>query len=317
VLAGHNAVTLDLRHLRAFAAVAESRSFSKAARQLRIAQPPLSRHIRQLENELGVKLFVRTTSGVHLTCEGTVLLEKARSLLADAGGFLELAARMKNGTMSMVKVGIAPGLGEVVNRIRLHLVEQQPELSIEGLDVVSGKQYDALRQGAIDVGVLRHVDDRTTVESEPLFEERFVAILHDRHPLAKRKSLRLRQLADVPLLLHERAWAPVAHDKILALYTAVDVTPDVVTLHAEPGDQASMLAVASGEGVCLALKGPMSRSYVSVSGVSVVPLDEPHAVLEVRVAWRRGETSKRIQHFVAAAHEVFPISREPVKNSTF
>ena len=144
------------------------------------------------------------------------------------------------------------------------------------------------------------------VESEPLFEERFVVILHERHPLAKRKSLRLRQLADVPLLLHERAWAPVAHDKILALYAAAGVAPDVVTLHAEPGDQASMLAVASGEGVCLALKGPMSRSYVSVSGVSVVPLDEPDAVLQVQVAWRRGETSKRIQHFVAAAHEVFP-----------
>src|SRR6185436_19508156 len=109
---------MDLRHLRAFAAVAESRSFSKAARQLRIAQPPLSRHIRQLENEIGVTLFVRTTVGVQLTREGTVLLEKARALLADAAGFLELATRMKSGTMSMVKVGIAPGLAEVVNRIR-------------------------------------------------------------------------------------------------------------------------------------------------------------------------------------------------------
>jgi len=69
-----------------------------------------------------------------------------------------------------------------------------------------------------------------------------------------------------------------------------------------------LLAVASGEGVCLALKGVMSRSYVSVSGVAVVPLDEPDAVLQVQVAWRRGETSRRIQYFVAAAHEVFPTS---------
>src|SRR5262249_10951163 len=164
-----------------------------AARLLRIAQPPLSRHIRQLENELGVKLFVRTTSGVHLTCEGTVLLEKARALLTDAGGFLELATRMKNGTMSVLKVGIAPGLGEAGTRIRLHLLERQPEISIEGLDVVSGRQYDALRQGAIDVGVLRHVDDRTAIESAPLFDERFVVILYDRHPLARRRSLRLKQ----------------------------------------------------------------------------------------------------------------------------
>src|SRR4029077_20234796 len=109
------------------------------------------------------------------------------------------------------------------NRIRVHLVDRQPEISIEGLDVVSGRQYDELRQGAIDVGVLRHVDDRAAVESECLFEERFVVIVPERNPLAKRKSLRLRQLADVPLLLHERAWAPVAHDKILALYAAAGV----------------------------------------------------------------------------------------------
>jgi DNA-binding transcriptional LysR family regulator len=297
---------VDLRHLRAFAAVAESRSFSRAARQLRIAQPPLSRHIRQLENELGVKLFVRTTSGVRLTCEGSILLDKARTLLADVGGFLELATRMKNGTMSLVKVGIAPGLGEIVNRIRVRLVEREPEVSMEGLDVVSGRQYEALRLAAIDVGVLRHVDDRVGVESEPLFTERFVAILHDRHPLARRKSLRLKQLADVPLLLHERAWAPLAHDKILALYAAAGVQPGVVTLHAEPGDQASMLAVASGDGVCLGLKGPTSRSYVWVGGVSIIPLDEPDATLQVRVAWRRGESSKRVQDFVTAARAVFP-----------
>ena len=84
---------MDLRHLRAFAAVADSRSFSKAARQLQIAQPPLSRHIRQLENEIGVKLFLRTTSGVELTREGALLLEKARTVLAEAGGFIDLAGR--------------------------------------------------------------------------------------------------------------------------------------------------------------------------------------------------------------------------------
>jgi biopolymer transport protein ExbD len=64
---------MDLRHLRAFAAVADSHSFSKAARQLHVAQPPLSRHIRQLENEIGVKVFLRTTTGVQLTREGTML----------------------------------------------------------------------------------------------------------------------------------------------------------------------------------------------------------------------------------------------------
>ena len=80
--------------------------------------------------------------------------------------FLELAARLKSGAMSMVKVGIAPGLAEVINRIRVHLLERQPELSIEGLDIVSGRQYDVLRHGLIDIGLLRHVDDHPAVESD-------------------------------------------------------------------------------------------------------------------------------------------------------
>jgi DNA-binding transcriptional LysR family regulator len=296
---------MDLRHLRAFAAVADSRSFSKAARQLRIAQPPLSRHIRQLEREIGVNLFLRTTTGVELTREGALLLEKARTVLAEAGGFLDLASRMKTGTTNTVRVGMARGLGEVVHRIRVHLLEHHADCSIEGLDIPSSRQYEALRAGTIDVGILRHVDDRPGIETEPLFEERFVVVLSEHHPLAKRKSLRLKQLAGEPLLIHDREWAALAHDKILALYASAGVVPGVVTLHAEPGNQASMLAVASGDGVCLALRSPLSRSYVSVSGVTIVPLDEPDAVLQVQVAWRRGEASRRYQQFLQTAREVF------------
>jgi LysR family transcriptional regulator, benzoate and cis,cis-muconate-responsive activator of ben and cat genes len=306
---------MDLRHLRAFAAVADSHSFSKAARQLHVAQPPLSRHIRQLENEIGVKLFLRTTTGVQLTREGTLLLEKARTVLAEAGGFLELAGRAKSGMTSIVKVGIARGLAEVVNAVRVHLLGRNPEVSIEGLDIDSSRQYEALRQRTIDIAVLRHVDDHVGVEFEALFEERFVVVLSDHHPLARRRSLRLRQIADEPLLLHERSWAPLAYDKILALYAKASVVPNLITLHASPGDQASMLAVAAGEGICLALKSAVSRSFVPVSGVAVCPLDEPDAVLQVLVAWRKGETSRIVQQFLQSAREVFPAKGDDARAS--
>ena len=122
----------------------------------------------------------------------------------------------------------------------------------------------------------------------------------------KCRSLRLKQLAEEPLLLHERSWAALAFDKILSLYAAAGVTPNVITLHAEPGEQASMLAVASDEGICLALRSPLSRSYVSVNGVVAVPLDEPDAALQVQVAWRRGEASHSVLQFLSSVREVFP-----------
>jgi DNA-binding transcriptional LysR family regulator len=297
---------MELRHLRAFSAVAESRSFSKAARQLRLAQPPLSRQIRQLEDEVGVKLFVRTTSGVQLTPEGTLLLERARTVLAEATGFLDLANRAKTGITNTLRVGMARGLCEAVNRIRVQLVERYPGVTMEGTDMPSSSQYEALRHRIIDIGVLRRVADDPGIECQPLFEERFVVMVSEHSPLAKRKSLRLKQLAQDPLLLHDRDWAALAHDKILALYAAADVTPNIVTLHAVPGEQASMLAVASGEGVCLALRSAISRSYVPVTGVAVVPLDEPDAQLRVQVAWRKGETSSTVLRFLQATCEVFP-----------
>jgi len=301
---------MELRHLRAFTTVAELRSFSKAARRLHLSQPPLSRHIRQLEEEVDVTLFLQSTTGVELTAEGKVLLEKARTVLVDAADFLELAGRAKEGAATVLKIGMARGLCEIVNRVRLRLASQHIDVSFEGTDMLSSSMYEALRQKTIDVGVLRHVNDVPGIDCQPLFEERFVVAVAEDNPLAKMKSLTFRQIAAEPIILHDRNLAPFPHDKILALYAAAGLTPTVVTLNAEPGQQASMLAVASGKGICLSLRSPYSRSYTQVKGVAIVPLDEADATLEVHVAWRRGEVSHIVHRFVQAARETYPFARE-------
>jgi DNA-binding transcriptional LysR family regulator len=304
---------MDLHHLREFAAIAESRSFSKAARQLNVAQPPLSRHIHQLEEELGVQLFIRTATGVELTREGTLLLEQAHIVLADTAVFLDLARRAKAGLANTLRVAMAPGLCEAVNRIRIHLVDSTPELTIEGTDIASSGQYDALRHRLVDLGILRQVPEDPDIESESLFTEHFVVMVSANSPLAKRKALRLKELAGVHLLLQDRDWAALAHAKIRALYAAAGVTPNLVTLQGAPGNQASLLAVASGEAICLALQGAFSRSFQPVSGVAVVPLDEPETEVSVQVAWRKGESSPMVCQFMKAARELFPFKREDAR----
>jgi DNA-binding transcriptional LysR family regulator len=305
---------MDIHHLREFATIAESRSFSRAARQLHVAQPPLSRHIRQLEDELGVKLFVRTASGVELTAEGTVLLGQARVVLADAAAFLELARRTKDGLTNTLRIAMAPGLCEVVNRIRMRLSDQSSRISLEGTDTPSSGQHAALRRRTADVGLLRHVPDDPDIDTEPLFEERFVVLVSEASPLAKRRSLRLKHIAGERLMLQDRDWARLAHDKIFSLYAAAGVTPTVVTLEAFPGNQASMLSVASGAAICLGLRGPISRSYLPVNGVTAVPLDEPDATFEVQLAWRKLETSHAVLEFLAAARELFAPRRSERKS---
>jgi DNA-binding transcriptional LysR family regulator len=297
---------MELRHLRAFAAIAELHSFSKAARQLHVAQPPLSRQISQLERELGVKLFVRAASGVVLTREGSVLLEQARTVLADTAGFLDLASRARAGLANPLRVAMAPGMCEAVHRIRTHVVDRSPALVIEGVDMASSAQYDALRRKVMDVGLLRHVTEDPDIRSEPLFTERFVVMISERNPLARQKSLQLRQLAHERVLLQDRDWASLAHDRILSLFSAAGLTPRMVTLEATPGNQAAMLSVVSGETICFALRGPHSKSYQPVRGVAVLPLNEPNVEFEVQVAWRKGETSTLVCEFLRSARELFP-----------
>jgi DNA-binding transcriptional LysR family regulator len=301
---------MDLNQLREFVAIAESGSFSKAARRLRIAQPPLSRHIRSLEHELGVKLFVRTAVGVEITPEGSLMLAQARVVLDDTSALLELASRTKLGLASTLRAGMAPGLCEVVNQIRVHLIASSTRLAIEGMDMPSSRQYEALRRRSIDVGLLRQVPEEPGIASAPLFAERFVVMVSAASPLAGRRSVRLKHLAGQRLLLQDRDWAVLARDKILSLYVAAGLTPSFVTLQAIPGNQASMLSVASGEAICLALAGPISRSYQPVSGVDVVPLDEPGAELTVQIAWRANEVSPVVCGFLRAAREVFAAAEE-------
>jgi DNA-binding transcriptional LysR family regulator len=296
---------VDLHQLREFAAIAESGSFSKAARRLRIAQPPLSRHIRSLENELGVRLFVRTATGVEITPEGSLLLAQARVVLEDTSALLELASRTKLGLALTLRVAMAPGLCEVVNQIRMHFAASSTRPGIEGMDMPSSSQYEALRRRSIDVGLLRHVPEEPGIASAPLFAERFVVMVSASSPLARRRSVRLKQLAGQRLLLQDRDWAALARDKILSLHVAAGFTPSFVTLQAIPGNQASMLSVASGEAICFALAGPISRSYQPVSGVEVVALDEPGAELSVQIAWRANEVSPVVCEFLRAAREVF------------
>jgi DNA-binding transcriptional LysR family regulator len=163
----------------------------------------------------------------------------------------------------------------------------------------------------MDVGLLRHVAEDPDIQSEPLFAERFVVLVSERNPLARHKALRLKQLVNERLLLQDRDWASLAHDKILALCSAAGVTPRIVTLEGIPGNQAAMLSVVSGEAICFALRGANSKSYQPVRGVAVVPLNEPNAEFEVQVAWRSGETSALVCEFLKSARELFPPSQLP------
>lgn len=299
---------MDLRHVRAFVAVAEERSFTKAARRLHISQPPLSRHVRQLEDELGVTLLVRRRVGVELTAEGRALLDKARTICVAIGELRDLARAAKNPRARTVTIGIGWGLWEAVNRIRERHAKRFPDVPISGRDFCL-EHGDPPGEREVDVAVVRPPVRDPEFESEPLFEERFVALLGDTHPLASRKAVRLSELASEPLLLYDRCVGPGVYDKTLALFRAAGVRPRIVEAQPPPYAQGAAMLVASRQGFYVGIASPFTQTH-RASGVAVVPLDEPDARLEVRIAWRKNESSRNVREFIRSARDVFPPKRD-------
>ena len=243
---------------------------------------------------------------MELTAAGHALLDQARLVLADTAAFIDMARRAKDGLANTLRIAMAPGLCEVVNRIREYMVHQAPHVSIEGIDTSSSGQHAALRQRTADIGLLRHVPDDPDIMSEPLFCERFVVMISETSRLAQLRSVRLEQLTGERLLLQDRDWASLTEEKILSLYAAAGVRPDIATFEASPGNQASMLVVASGQSVlsrtargrsvavtCLSTASPSSHSTSRMRSS------------RVQLAWRKSEASRAVHEFLKAARQLF------------
>jgi DNA-binding transcriptional LysR family regulator len=304
---------VDFRHLRAFVVVAEELHFTRAARRLHISQPPLSRHIRQLEQEVGVALFERTRPRVVLTAAGRRLLRQAQELVAAGEDFLSVARTLRDEGVGIVKVGIGPGLWQAVDRVRAHHAILLPHVSIEAADLMSHEQAEALLRRRIDVGFSRDPVNSPRLWSEPLLDEGLVVLLPQGHRLAKRKAVRLKALAHDTLLLHDRKHAPVAYDRTLGLYAAAKITPNIMTVPALPLEQATLLLVAAGRGICLLSENIVGNSSLLSDrshGVAIVPLNEPGSRISISMVWRADEKSPTVLEFLKSTRDAIRSKRK-------
>jgi DNA-binding transcriptional LysR family regulator len=297
---------MDFRHIRAFIAVADALSVTKAAERLHISQPPLSRHIQQLENELGLTLFVRHRQGVTLTEPGRQLLEKARAWEAAAETFHDAAKQARSTEGARVRVGIGWGLWDVVNRIRVEFAKDHPDVTVEASDAYCWFHSDEqLRAHQLDLAFARPPYDASFNVSEPLYYESIQAIICADSPLASRESVSVRDLADQTLLLWDRHAAPVLYDRILDLYARNGLTPKTTpTPNAGPFNHAGMMLVASGRGMYMGYGVPQTGP-TPASGVVVVPLNDADATIEVSIVSRRNDASAVAADFIACAEKLY------------
>lgn len=242
---------MDLRQLRYFVAVARERNFTRAAELLHIAQPPLSRQIQLLEEELGVALLFRNSRPVRLTEAGRLFYEQAMQVLGRVEQMRDATRRVGLNQQSVLSIGFVAstlygGLPTLVRKLRQHA----PDLDIQLLELMSQQQIAALKEGRIDVGFgrVRHSD--SAVVSVILREERLVAAIPLDTPLAADTApLPIEALVSHRLIVYPREPRPSFADQVLSLLHEHDVRPAEVQEVREI--QTALGLVAAAAGVCV------------------------------------------------------------------
>jgi DNA-binding transcriptional LysR family regulator len=295
---------MEFRQLKYFVAAAEELNFTKAAKRLGIAQPPVSRQIGQLERELEVQLFQRTNGKVLLTDAGQRFLSEARALLRQADIAAEIARQAKLGAVATIRVAMGKGLGDIVSHIINHHMRLVPGVDFDIVDSVSGPQSDALTAGRIDIGFLRPPVASLDLVSQKLFSERLTVVLRKVSPLARRSRLLLKDLRNETVLLINRPLSPGVHDKTLQLLRHSGISPQITPVDITCYDEAGAMMVATGKGIYLAVgKNPIHPSFADQ--LVAVPLADTSAFIEVHIAWRRDESLPAVLSFLDTARGLF------------
>jgi len=296
---------VELRHLRAFVAVAEELNFSRAALKLHMVQQSLSAQVQQLEHELGVQLFRRTTRRVELSEAGAELLEHARSILQSVATAVEVTRRTAAGERGRLVVSYTPTLvNETLPRLVRAVHERWPDLSMQMCEMWQTESIESVRAGRVDVGMARpaHLDE--DLESVRLRDEPIGVVLGERHPLARRPLLTMEDLANSTLAIWPRQFSPDFFDQVVDSFRGHGFRGPIqefeyltsALFHRDPAARAE---IAAGRAFSVAF----ATQFDPLPDGFVWRAIAPETLIPVQLYWRRG-AGAAVRRFVDVAVEV-------------
>ncbi|MCW7536268.1 LysR substrate-binding domain-containing protein [Aquabacterium sp. A7-Y] len=292
---------MELRHLRYFAAVAESGSLSAAAEKLFIAQPALSKQIRQLEEELGVLLFARHARGVVLTAAGKALLPEVRVQLTSMGRLVNLARRAKADEIHCLRIGLVPtATGTVLPELAARLRVNHPGIDIDVRGMESSDQVGALLTDEIDLGIACIPPRHAAISVVCELDDTLCIALHCQDPRAQQSTLDLRQFAeDRFAAFTEQPWLAQS-SRLSELFTEAGYQPyvhyEAATVHGVLDVVAAHLAVA----LVPATVGVHRPRQVVLRALDKAPRCQPLTVLR-----RRADNNPVLVSVEPAMREIF------------
>ena len=270
--------TMELRHLRYYVAIAEERSFTRAAERLWIAQPGLSSQIRRLEQELGVRLFERHTRGVDLTAAGEVFLERARAVLAAAEVAESVGQDLQEGRVGRIRLGIATGMGWSRSSALLEAFGRSwPAIEIAVVESQEGTLLRELRDGRLDVVLAPTVFGSPELFRTRLSSEPWVVLAAATHPLGAVDGPIAPDELEAESVMVTGQRDGLAYDQtVIETLAELGVTPKL--RQGGPGP-AFLAAVAAGEAVALT-----TAPRPQLDRIAARPLD-PERRIEFALMW--------------------------------
>lgn len=272
---------MELRHLRHFVTLAEVRNFSRAAERLHIAQPALSISIRNLEEEIGARLFERGPRVVSLTEAGRVALASARNALSNVEEVSRLAGAVSTGEAGLLRIAFVGGASyRILPRYLPEFRRRYPGVQLELVESTSLEVVEDVHSGVIDAGIVRHpLMNPTGLTTRVLDTEPLIAVLPRAHRLAAKPRLRLRELGGEPFVQFSRRRAPSLNAIISLACQRAGFEPKVSQEALQI--QTIVSLVESGLGVALV---PASCQAVSGQAVEFRPISDHKELLTVELA---------------------------------
>ena len=270
---------MDLRHLRAFVAIAEAESFSRAAARLHVTQPALSRQIRDLEAELGLRLFDRSSRRVRLTPAGDDVLRRSRDALVEIDALRDRARSLGGGRVGILRVGASPQVLEsVLSAFLTRYRRTHPEVEVQLVEDGALMILRLVEEGQVQIGLGVH-PVRDPLRARVLFPARIVAVMPTSSPLGRTRTVALGDLASQPLLVLQPNFA--TRQILDGAFQAARIHPHIAL---ESSDPHCLLTLAeAGHGVAIV----PSTLRLPREGVRLAPIVDDNVSLGfwVVVGW--------------------------------
>lgn len=286
---------MELRHLRNFITLAEELHFGHAARRLHITQPPLSASIRQLEEDLGARLFERDSRSVRLTAVGAAFLPEAIRAVAQALATQEAGRALAAGKVGNLHIAFTSSmLYRGVPEILRNFSTRHPDVDVRLTDLTVREQSDAIARERIHAGFSSGQKVAPGLAGKPLADDSFVCCVHESHWAAGKRKVRLSALAGEDFIIFSRDITPAGYDRIVSMCVRAGFYPREKA-HARQWITSALL-VSKGFGIAIV---PASLRRAAIANVKFVALEDAQTHTSGYFIWNPGALSPALENLIS------------------